>query len=394
MVPMAHYDVIIIGAGPAGLSGANILKKERNVLVIDEYYHHGGRLLGQLYEESKGNWWNGMAVADKLYRQLDDQVTFSLSTSVYNVEKEHSIFTVYTDKGNFTSGHLIAATGSKENASPMPGWELPGVMTVGAAQVLTNFQRVAPGESGVVIGINPLSMVISMELGYADVEVRKICLPAENKINSVTPKDALETLLSLGQSAPSKFLAVAADVGNRLSLLHGFALKLFPSNGVKALGLPISIKERVIRINGTDKVESVTTVKTRSDGSVIKGTEKEIACDFVCISDGLSPVNEITSLFNLKHVYIESLGGYIPLHSEKMETEVENLYVAGNITGIESAKIAMLQGEIAAHHISGDTEAVKETLKDIAKERKKATVKFHKDVDAGREKLQLYWLAK
>lgn len=391
---MTQYDVIIIGAGPAGMSAANVLKDKLDVLIIDEYYHYGGRLLGQLYEEAKDNWWNGMEVADRLHEALDDKIKLKLETSVYNVEKEESEFTVFTNKGNFTSNYLVVASGAKENSFPMPGWELPGVMTVGAAQVLTNFQRVAPGESGVIIGINPLSMVIGMEFGYADVAVKKICLPAENKINTVKPKDALETLIGLGRSAPSRFLAVTAGIGSRISLLHGLALNIFPSNGIKALGLPISIKERVIRINGINEVESVTTVKTKSDGSIIKGTEKNIVCDFVCISDGLSPVNEITSLFNLRHVYMESLGGYVPIHNEQMETEVDKLYVAGNITGIENAKVAMLQGEIAAHHLLNDKESVKNTLKKIKNERKNAKVKFHKDLDEGRDKLQLYWLAK
>lgn len=391
---MTHYEVIIIGAGPAGMSAANILKDEKRVLIVDEYYHYGGRLLGQLYEESKGSWWNGMDVAKHLHDVLDEKITLQLETSVYNVEKEDTEFTVFTNKGDFTSDYLIVATGAKENSYPLPGWELPGVMTVGAAQVLTNFHRVAPGDAGVIIGINPLSMVIGMELGYADIEVRKICLPAENKFNTTTPKDALLTLMGLGRSAPTKLLSIPAGIGSRMSPFHGMALKLFPSKGIKALGLPLSIKERVIKINGRDSVESVTTVKTNSDGSVIEGSEQEIKCDFVCISDGLSPVNEITSLFNLKHAYLESLGGYVPIHSEQMETEVDKLYVAGNITGIENAKVAMLQGEMAAHHISGNEAAVKNTLKSITNERKNAKVKFHKNLDAGRDKLQLYWLAK
>src|SRR5699024_11604289 len=53
--------VIIIGAGPAGLSAAiTLAKHHKDVTVIDEYLEAGGRLLGQLYEESNGKWWNGM----------------------------------------------------------------------------------------------------------------------------------------------------------------------------------------------------------------------------------------------------------------------------------------------------------------------------------------------
>src|SRR5699024_1818420 len=130
---MNHYDVIIIGAGPAGMSAAGILKDEKSVLIVDEYYHYGGRLLGQLYEESKDSWWNGMDVARRLHDQLDDKITLQLETSVYNTDNEDEIFTVYTNKGNFTSDYLIVATGAKENSYPLPGWELPGGMTGGAA---------------------------------------------------------------------------------------------------------------------------------------------------------------------------------------------------------------------------------------------------------------------
>lgn len=388
---MAYFDTIIIGAGPAGLSAASILQRKQSILIIDEYYHYGGRLLGQLYEDSKDTWWNGLEVAEKLYSEMNENVTLSLETSVYSAEKDNNIFTIYTTKGDFTSKHLIVATGAKEKSAPLAGWDLPGVMTVGAAQVLTNFQRVKPGDKGVIIGINPLSMVIGMELGYADIGLQKICLPPDNFIHHTTPKDALKTLIGLGDAAPSRALSLGSNVVNRLNLLQNLSLQLFPKNGVKALGLPISIKERAIRINGTEKVESVTTQKTDSKGSLLKGSENTIECDFVCISNGLSPLNEVASLFNLKHLYVESLGGYVPLHGKNMKTEIDHLYVAGNITGIENAKIAMLQGQIAATQIIKDTGLYTQLQDAIEHERKNAKVKFHKDLEHGRDLLQYAW---
>lgn len=388
---MTRFDTIIIGAGPAGLSAAGVLADEQHVLVIDEYYQHGGRLLGQLYEDSKDNWWNGLEIAKNLYEDVKDKVRFSMETSVYNAEKDDDTFTVYTTKGVYTSKHLIAATGAKEKSAPLPGWDIPGVMTVGAAQVLTNFQRVKPGNEGVIVGINPLSMVIGMELGYAGINVKKIGLPPNHLIHHTTPKEALDTLLGLGGAAPSKLLATGAATVEKMKFLKNISLHLFPKNGVKALGLPISIKERIIRINGTEKVESVTIQKTDSKGALIDNSEKTLPCDFVCISDGLSPLNEITSLFNLKHLYVESLGGYVPLHSEHMTTEIEGLYVAGNITGIENAKIAMLQGQIAASQITKDQAFYHSLEQLISYERKHAKVKFHKDLEAGRHTLQKAW---
>lgn len=389
---MNHFDTIIIGAGPAGMTAAQVLQDSQNILIIDEYYHYGGRLLGQLYEETKGKWWNGIEIAQKLYSDISEKVSFKLGTSVYNVEHRNQGFDVYTTSGHFQSNYLIVATGGKEKSTPLPGWDLPGVMTVGAAQVLTNFQRVKPGNKGVIIGINPLSMVIALELGYAYVDVSKICLPPVNLINEATPKEALETLISLGNSAPSKFLSLGSKIAKKVTPLQQLTLKLFPKKGIHALGLPISIKERVVRINGQHKVESVTIQKTNARGDLIKGTEKEIECDFVCISDGLSPVNEVTSLLDMKHIYIEALGGYVPLHNETMETEIENLYVAGNITGIENAKIAMLQGRLAANQIIKNNISSKEILEAIAYERQHAKVTFHKDLLQGRNALQSMWM--
>ncbi|MEY8561132.1 FAD/NAD(P)-binding oxidoreductase [Jeotgalicoccus halotolerans] len=384
------FDTIIIGAGPAGLSAAQILQDDQKVLVIDEYYHAGGRLLGQLYEEEKGKWWNGLRIAKELISAVEKKSEILINTSVYDVEHDKH-YTVHTTAGVFDSVNLIIATGAREKSNPLPGWDLPGVMTVGAAQILTNFNRVKPGNKGVIIGINPLSMVIAMELGYADIEVAKICMPQRNIINTKSPKDAFETLLSLGSSAPSKLISAGTVLAGKAKPLHQTALKMFPVSGVKALGLPISIKEQVMSINGSKNVESVTIQKTDTEGRPIPNSTYNIDCDFVCISDGLAPLSEIGSLLNLKHVFSEALGGYVPLHSRTMRTELPNLYVAGNVTGIENAKVAMLQGRAAAFNILGYQGGLSDTLRHIDDERKNAKVKFHKDLLSGREKLESIW---
>ena len=126
------YDITIIGAGPAGLSAAKVLQDNQRVLVIDEYYHAGGRLLGQLYEEKKGKWWNGLKIAKELILETEKKSEILINTSVYDVEYNNN-YTVHTTAGVFEASHLIIATGAREKSTPLPGWDLPGVMTVGAA---------------------------------------------------------------------------------------------------------------------------------------------------------------------------------------------------------------------------------------------------------------------
>ncbi|UZM99225.1 FAD-dependent oxidoreductase [Lysinibacillus sp. MHQ-1] len=106
-----------------------------------------------------------------------------------------------------------------------------------------------------------------------------------------------------------------------------------------------------------NQVEGVILATVNTDGSIVKGSEQHIKADFICIAGGLYPLAELASLAGCPFHYIEQLGGFIPLHNEQMETNLEGLYVAGNITGIEGAKVALAQGEVAAltiaQHLNG-----------------------------------------
>ncbi|NQE00328.1 FAD-dependent oxidoreductase, partial [Staphylococcus xylosus] len=86
-----------------------------------------------------------------------------------------------------------------------------------------------------------------------------------------------------------------------------------------------------------------------------------------------------------------SLGGFIPLHNDVMETEIKNLYIAGNITGIEGAMVAMKQGEIAAYKILGLAEKVKSVQNELLQERREATIEFHECIEEGRDYVNNLW---
>ena len=393
-------NVIIIGSGPAGLTAAiTCAQKGLEVSVIDEYMKPGGRLLGQLYEQPDGSWWNGINESKKLFQQaVNLGVQFYLETPVFNIEKKDSLWVVYTDKETFQTTNLLLATGAAKAPVPIPGWTLPGVMSIGAAQIMTNVHRVKPGNRGLIIGINVLSSAIAMELKLAGVDIACLALPKNNQITheSAHPKKVLDSLLHVAHMAPSTFVKLGSKLMKN-NFMKELGVTFYPRNGVKMWDIPIQLKKAVIEIYGEQEVEGVTIASISSKGEVIEGSEENIAVDFVCIAGGLYPLAELAALTGCPFHYIEELGGYVPLHNEQMMTPVEGLFVAGNITGIEGAKVAAAQGKIAGLSIAKRSgkhqldEDLKDAVQQGADTRKNAYIQFHPEVDSGRRRIQEEW---
>ena len=128
-------------------------------------------------------------------------------------------------------------------------------------------------------------------------------------------------------------------------------LKFYPNNGMKINGTPLHLRKAALEIIGTDQVEGVRIANIDTKGNIITGSEQIYEADFVCIAGGLYPLAELAAVAGCPFRYIPELGGHVPLHSEAMETPLPGLFVAGNITGIESGKIAMTQGAVAGYSI-------------------------------------------
>ncbi|WP_174614801.1 NAD(P)/FAD-dependent oxidoreductase [Virgibacillus ihumii] len=395
-------DVIIIGAGPAGLSAAiTCAKKGLAPLVIDEYFKPGGRLLGQLYEEPNGFWWNGIKESESLYQHaIDLDVAINLNTSVNNIEKQGEYWVVYTEKNTLYAAHLLLATGAAESPIPVPGWTLPGVMSVGAAQVMTNVHRVKPGNRGVIIGVNVLSAAIAMELQLAGVEVASLTLPKMNKMtqSAAQPKEVMDSLLHVSHMAPSTVVRNGSKLMKN-EFMKKIGVAFYPKKGFKMWDIPIQLRKAVIEICGDETVTGVKLATIDANGDVVEGSEEHLTCDFVCIAGGLYPLAELAAVAGCPFYLVEELGGYIPIHNEYMETPLEQLYVAGNITGIEGAKVAMKQGITAGLSIakqagvSGLTQELNHALQLTEQTRDSAYIQFHPDVKKGRKVIQEQWEA-
>ena len=79
----------------------------------------------------------------------------------------------------------------------------------------------------------------------------------------------------------------------------------------------------------------------------IPGTETRYDVDVMCISVGLSPLNELLAMRGVEMKYVGQLSGYVPMRTENCETCIPGIFVAGDASGIEEASSAMAEGYLA-----------------------------------------------
>lgn len=395
-------EVIIIGGGPAGLAGAiSCAEFGLKVMVVDEFIKPGGRLLGQLHQESSGEWWNGIKESERLYEEARKHgVEIHCGVSVYNIETIEGFWCVHTSIGALEAPFVLLATGAAEYPIPLPGWTLPGVMSIGAAQVMTNVHRVKVGNNGIIIGANILAFAILNELQLAGIQVNHIVLPEKNTLSKHEgePKKVMKSLLQASHLAPSLLLRLGSQFMKN-ERLRNIGLHFYPKSGMKINGTPLKLRQAALEIIGTDQVEGVRVANIDVYGNPISGSERIYEADFVCIAGGLYPLAELAAVAGCPFQYIPELGGHVPLHSEAMETPLDGLFVAGNITGIESGKIAMMQGttaglSIAKHAINNSTiidDRLQQAMRRVHEVRQQAPIQFNPNVSNGRKKMNTLW---
>ena len=320
-------DLIVVGAGPAGLSAA-VLASEHglSVLLLDEQGAPGGQIYRNI-EHNTANDPETCAILGPEYIHgaslaaacRQSSVTYTPDATVWRIDPNGAV-TYSTDGAARTARarRVILATGAMERPVPIPGWTLPGVMTAGAAQTLLKSSAILPAGRDVVAGASPLAMLVSQQLIAAGANVAAL-------LETTRKRDYIGNALSLPQA-----------LSGQEYLRRGLAMR----RAIRASGVPIHSGVTGLEAHGAGRVSSV---RCRADGNRIA-----IDIDTLLLHDGVVPNVQATRQLGCIHEWNERQRYWRPLRDEWGASSIDVIAVAGDGAGISGARAAEFYGRLAA----------------------------------------------
>ena len=319
------FDLVVVGAGPAGMSAAiETARTGASVALVDENPAPGGNIYRRPPREFVTP---PPAAGDRgsaLRRDLDSLPVHRFpETTVWGAFRPHVLEAVRGEEAFALEGRaVIVATGAYDRPFPVPGWTLPGVLTVGGAQTLLKGQRLLPGRRFLFAGTGPLLLVVASQYAEAGAEI-------------VAVADASRTLSLAGQiprllSAPT---LLRDGLRYRFSLLR---------RRIDWLS-----RSLLIRVEGRGQVESASIVAVDARGRPRTGSERRFEVDTVCVGYGLVPSVELLQILGCALRYDERAACWIPQRNDDFETTVPSVYAVGDGAGVAGAVVAADEGRVA-----------------------------------------------
>jgi D-hydroxyproline dehydrogenase subunit alpha len=313
-------DVLVVGAGPAGLAAAwRAARNGLRVSVVDDNPAAGGQIWRG--EQAKPPSAEAQAWFERI-RSVD--IRMINGARVFQ-QPEPGMLLAETLAGvcELKYESLVLATGARERFLPFPGWTLPNVMGAGGLQALVKTGLPIEGKRVVVAGTGPLLLAVASYLRGRGANV-----------------------LLIAEQASSMQL-VRFGIGSFSKSSQAFALKR------QLKGVPYRNGCWVLAAHGTERLERVTL----SRGG-------DVACDYLACGFHLVPNVELAELLGC------AIKDGVVKVDEFQQTTVKNVYSAGESTGIGGLELSLVEGEIAGLAAAGKHDEARKLFASREKHRK------------------------
>lgn len=295
-----NIDVLIIGAGPAGVAAGIGAKKEgaERVVVLERDWDLGG-ILQQCIHPGFGlrTFREELTGPEYMHRFInmahEAGVEFRTNTMVFQIDKDsNSVWTMNKQRGIecLNPKSIVLTMGCRERpagAIRIPGTRPAGIYTAGTAQRFVNMEGYMPGKRAVILGSGDIGLIMARRMIWEGAEVEGV------------------------------YEVMSWPGGLRRNI----------AQCLDDYGIPFHLQTTVKKIHGTDRLEGVTVAKVDEKLNPIDGTERYVPCDTLLLAIGLIPENELTRMAGIE---IHPVTGG-PVVNDLLQTSNPAVFAAGNV---------------------------------------------------------------